>query len=332
MLFGILPQFLLNPSPPRITSEDLIFGIIASLALSLILAIPHYFKIATLSMVRRGLFWILWVFVAVVITFGIIVACITYPFLYFLILIAIFSTLLAIGWIIQNVLIRRAIGSHFESGFFSLLIWYFTVFIFLTTAYQCLIFSSIDPFFYALCLLVPIHAILFICSHLRTIGFRKLVLIVVTTVVCVGLMVHIISIRAENYSPNRSSMEERARSTLKGIGFSQTAFYEKNNRYGSWDELREQKFIHQQFIRAGIIYDYSICLFEANNGTTGSGSKDAGVSSFTIIAIPSRPESTKFRTFALCEDQIIRRWRGNSDEFDMKNVSLRDRKHWQPLR
>lgn len=332
MLLGLLPQFLLNPSPPRITSEDLIVGIVISFVLSLILAIPHYRKIAIHSKVKLELYRILWVLVVVVIMIGIIVASNLFPFHFFFMLIATFSALLALGWIILNVVVRRVIGSRFESGIFSLIIWYFTVFILLTTVYECLISSSIDPFFYMVCVLVPIHAILHICSHLKRIGIVKSAFIVVATVVCVGLMVHILKFRAENYSPNRSSMEKRARSTLEGIGLSQTAFYEKNNRYGSWDELREQKFIHQQFIRAGIIYEYSICLFKANKGTAGSGSKDISVSTFTIIAIPSRPESTKFRTFALCEDQIIRRWRGNSDEFDLKNVSLRNRKHWQPLR
>jgi hypothetical protein len=330
MLLGVLPQFFLNPSPPRFSSEDLLVEIIISLVLALTLAIPRYLKIATLSNVKRELFWILWVLVVGVILIGMVITCVSFSF--FLMFIAILFALLVIGWIILNVLIRRVIGSYFETRFFSLLIWYLTVFIFLNTVYMSLILSSIDPFIYTVCLLVPIHAVLYICSHMNRIGRKKLVFIVVVTVLCVGLMVHILKIRADDYSRYRSSMEERARSILKGIGSTQTSFYEKNNRYGSWDELREQKFIPQQFIRAGIIYDYSICLFEANNGTTGSGSGDIVEPSFTIIAVPNQPELYKIRTFAICEDQIIRRWRGNSDEFDLKNINMHNRRYWKPLR
>jgi hypothetical protein len=127
-----------------------------------------------------------------------------------------------------------------------------------------------------------------------------------------------------------NAWENRCILTLRAIGSSQIAFADQNNgEFGTWDEMKKQEYIQQGYNYLNLIDNYKIVVFNVQKSIKDKDGKIISPSSFVIVAVPNEIKSG-LRTFAIDSDQTVRAWIGDSKDFDIATIDLKNENQWEP--
>jgi hypothetical protein len=219
----------------------------------------------------------------------------------------------------------------------------------------CLIFVSFPQFeiLYYLLLSVTIYILIIMLSvsylHEKGAGTRKFI---VWSIIALFITLFILAIAIPQLLNTRGyAWENSCKLTLRALGSTQLSFADSHDgNFGTWEELVESGDIGEGCNRSNVINNYSIAVFDV---------KKAGISSFTIVAVPVEERRALgkplificprknfpgidirfrdvpgwfLRVFAIGEDQTPRVWIGSNSEWTTENVSLHNIELWEPLR
>jgi len=140
-------------------------------------------------------------------------------------------------------------------------------------------------------------------------------------VIVLALVVIAIFQSAATILPDYSirNSEGRAKWVLREMGSSQLAYQGTNNpkKYGSFRALQQDQYIGAQYTTANIISGYALD-WTVNNPSSGRGCLCSGIgnNTFTIVARPYLHRPKGLSTFAITDDQVLRKFvpaNGNLD-------------------
>ncbi len=129
----------------------------------------------------------------------------------------------------------------------------------------------------------------------------------------------------------RVAWNSRAKGTLRSLGSSQLAYQGTNNEkvYGTYEAMKKDLYIHKDYTLGNMITAYSMTWEVATVSTVGPEGEiiNAGCR-FEMVAYPTVPNNrfeTDLYTFAITEDQIVRRFSPNNgnDPYDVRT--------WDPI-
>lgn len=127
----------------------------------------------------------------------------------------------------------------------------------------------------------------------------------------------------------KDKWQHRCKCALFGLGLKQRDYSSKYNSYfGSFEDLQRKDYINGEYNRDNYIDKYHLIEFTDYPSITSKEPDKKMLSTFTIVAVPFE-KYRKLKTFAINQDYIVVCWKGNDTEFNLKTLSLSNRKQWE---